>query len=352
MRSKLRIGIVGAGGIVKQRHLPALLAMPDIEIVAVSNSTYESANRFCRDHLPHATPLENWADLVALPDLDIVWIGAPPSLHAPVCISALEAGRHVFCQARMAMTLPESVEMLAAASKRPHLVTMLCPPPHGMAGDRLMKKLLADQVIGRPFEVRLHSLSSLFLDPSAPPHWRQRIEVSGTNVLTLGIYAEVLQRWLGSIRAVTARGKIVHRLRKHYEVHIPDLLHVLAEVENGAEGVLEFSGVAACAPSDSLEIYGEHGSLRYDFKSDTVTMGKTGDSALHPVPIPEDLVRRWTVEEDFISAVRHPSLPRPHPAFEDGVAYMQVVQAVTDSIAGHRRVEIGRGHPALRPENR
>ena len=45
---KLRIGIVGAGSIVRTRHLPALKNNPDVEIVAVSNSTYESSERFCR----------------------------------------------------------------------------------------------------------------------------------------------------------------------------------------------------------------------------------------------------------------------------------------------------------------
>ena len=113
-----------------QRHLPALLAMPGVEIVAVCNSTYASGERFCREHLPHATPLKNWAELVSLRELDVVWIGTPPYMHAPVSISALEAGRHVFCQARMAMNLEEGREMQAAARKRPHQVAMLCPPPH------------------------------------------------------------------------------------------------------------------------------------------------------------------------------------------------------------------------------
>jgi predicted dehydrogenase len=40
---KLRIGIVGAGNIVRSRHLPALKKHPEVEIVAVSNSTYESS---------------------------------------------------------------------------------------------------------------------------------------------------------------------------------------------------------------------------------------------------------------------------------------------------------------------
>ena len=57
---KLRVGIVGAGGIVRQRHLPALKKHPDVEIVAVSNSTYESSENFCKEELPHATPMRNY----------------------------------------------------------------------------------------------------------------------------------------------------------------------------------------------------------------------------------------------------------------------------------------------------
>ena len=122
---RLRVGIVGAGGIVRQRHLPGLAKIPGVEIIAVSNSTYESAQRFCAEVVPHATPMQHWADLISLEDLDVVWIGTPPYLHATVTVSALEAGKHVFCQARMAMNLAEAEEMLAAARRHPQLVTML-----------------------------------------------------------------------------------------------------------------------------------------------------------------------------------------------------------------------------------
>src|SRR6059058_6494297 len=76
---KLRIGIIGAGGIVKQRHLPAFKRRSDLEIVAISNSTYESAEKFCQENVPGAVPIANWPDLVALPDIDVVWIGTPRS---------------------------------------------------------------------------------------------------------------------------------------------------------------------------------------------------------------------------------------------------------------------------------
>jgi len=90
---KLRIGIIGAGGIVRTRHLPALKKHPEIEIVAVSNSTYESSEKFCRENVPQATPMRNWAELLAVPELDIIWIGTPPYMHSAVTISALEAGK-------------------------------------------------------------------------------------------------------------------------------------------------------------------------------------------------------------------------------------------------------------------
>jgi predicted dehydrogenase len=339
---KLRIGIVGAGGIVKSRHLPAFRRHSEVEIVAVSNSTYESSEAFCRESVPEATPMRNWADLLAIPDLDIIWIGAPPYMHSAVTISALEAGKHVFCQARMAMDLTEAEEMLAASRRYPELVTMLCPPPYGMRADLLVKKLLAENHIGRPHHVRLKSFNGAWLDPDAPAHWRQRVEISGMNVLTLGIYVEVLQRWLGDITGLFARGKIITPIRQGYEVVIPDLLNVLCVFQNGAEGVLEFSGIDAFSPGDRLEIYGHRGTLIYDFATDIVQVGEVGEKDLRVVDLPPDLTREWRVEDDFLSAVKSKGQIRPRPDFEEGVRYMRVVQAAADSRARNEWIDIRR----------
>ncbi|MBV9673804.1 MAG: Gfo/Idh/MocA family oxidoreductase, partial [Verrucomicrobia bacterium] len=88
--SKLRIGIVGAGSIVKTRHLPALRRIPDVEVVAICNSTYESSETFCKEQLPNAKVYGNWAELVSDHEIDIVWIGTPPYLHSTITLSALE----------------------------------------------------------------------------------------------------------------------------------------------------------------------------------------------------------------------------------------------------------------------
>ena len=238
------------------------------------------------------------------------------------------------------MDLAEAEEMLAASKRYPELVTMLCPPPFGLRGDLMVKKILAENYIGRPHHVRLQSFTSNYLDPRAPAHWRQKIEISGLNILTLGIYVEVLQRWLGDITGVFARGKITYPVREGYEVIIPDLLTVLCSFENGAEGVLEFSGVNALAQGDRLEIYGSAGTLTYDFTSDVVQAGKLGDRALHVVDLPPELEGEWRVEEDFLAAVKSKGRVRPHPTFEDGVRYMRVVQAVADSRSRNEWVAI------------
>ncbi|MGZ5025469.1 MAG: Gfo/Idh/MocA family protein [Chthoniobacterales bacterium] len=339
-RSKLRLGIIGAGAIVRDRHLPGLRKHSDVEIVAVSNSSYESAQKFCEENAPEAVPMQNWADLLAIPDIDIVWIGTPPYMHSAVTISALEAGKHVFCQARMSMDLAEAEEMLAASRRFPELVTMLCPPPFGLRGDLVVKKLLAENYIGRPHHIRMHAFTGAYLNADAPAHWRQRIEISGLNVLALGIYVEVLQRWFGDITGVFARGKIIHPLRQGYEVIVPDLLTILCSFANGAEGVLEFSGINALPSGDRVEAYGDAGTMTYEFGTDTIRAGKVGDRDLHEVEITPELEGGWQVEDDFIAGVKSRGRMRPRPDFEEGVRYMRVVQAVADSRARNEWVEI------------
>jgi predicted dehydrogenase len=323
----VRIGFIGAGGIVKQRHLPALKAMPEVKITAVANSTLASAKAFCAEHAPDAKAHERWEDVAADPDVDVVWIGATPWMHSSATQLALANGKHVFTQARMARDLAEAGQMWEASLRYPELVTAICPAPHGMAGGELVKKLIHEGAIGDVHQAMLHSFSDSWFDPTKPAHWRQRVDISGLQVLTLGIYIEVLHRWLGDITEVQAASGLMFPQRGDYTVEVPDYLNVLAKFRNGAQGVLMFSGVASHPPGDQLTLFGTEGTLVYDFVSDTIKLGKRG-GALEVVPIPDDLRRTWTVERDFINAVIDPNAPRPKPDFIEGMRYMRVVQAV------------------------
>jgi predicted dehydrogenase len=334
---RLRVGIVGAGGIVRERHLPGLLALPNVQIVAVCNSRPESARDVAgKYHIPEV--IDDWAEMVDRPDLDIIWIGTPPMLHAPITISALKAGKHVFCQARMAMNLREAREKHEAAQARPQLVTMLCPPPHGLRGGRFFQKLLRDGYAGDPWHFRLTAVTDKFSDPLAPPHWRQRTELNGINALTVGIYAEVLQRWLGSPRRIHAQMKVSVPKRDGYVVHVPDVVQVFGQWPNGLAGLLEWSGVAQFPLDETLTLHGRDGTLVYNFTRDEILGARRGDRELQVLAIPPELESRWTVEKDFIDAVVNQS--HPEPSFETGVRYMEFTEAVHLSARGGHAVEL------------
>ncbi|MCI0530189.1 MAG: Gfo/Idh/MocA family oxidoreductase, partial [Nitrospira sp.] len=106
----LKIGIIGAGGIVRQRHLPGLKKIEGVEVVAVSNRRRERAEKIAQDfNIPRV--IEDWHEVIAIPELDIIWIGTTPYMHEPITLAALEAGKHVFCQARMAMNSQQAKNM-------------------------------------------------------------------------------------------------------------------------------------------------------------------------------------------------------------------------------------------------
>ncbi len=328
----LRIGIVGAGAIVRQRHALGILKSGIGEISAVSNSTSESARAFCSEFCPTAEVVGDWRELIIREDIDIVWVGTGPALHAPVTIAALAAGKHVFCQARMATDLASARQMWAAAEDHPELVTMLCPPPHGLAIDGFVKQLLAKNIVGDLRLVRLQSLNAAFLDPLTPPHWRQRKDISGKNIMTLGIHAEVLHRWLGPFAVEAAQAATFVPERAGTRIEIPDTLTTLITFANGVTGCLEFSGVYAGPPTDQLEIAGTKGCLRINHLTEEIFLQKIGESAPQKLDAPPGLLRPWQVEEDFLRAVLHPEAPRPHPDFSDGLAYMEVVERVWEKI--------------------
>ncbi|HSI62201.1 MAG TPA: hypothetical protein VLE43_03760, partial [Candidatus Saccharimonadia bacterium] len=158
-------------------------------------------------------------------------------------------------------------------------------------------------------------------------------------VLTFGIYVEVIQRWLGDITSVQADGAVVAPVRDGYTVDVPDFLHVLCTFRNGARGSLNFSGVASHPPQDAIEIYGNEGTLTYNFVTDEIRLGKrSGDMQM--VPIPAEEVKEWTVERDFVNAVLDPKAPRPRPDFLEGMKYMRVVQAAAEALESGELVRV------------
>lgn len=339
---RVRVGIVGAGGIVRMRHLPGLTAIPGVEIAAVCNRSRESGESIASEwKIPNV--VDDWRSLVERDDVDAVLIGTWPYTHSEMSIAALEAGKHVFCQARMARNAAEARAMLDAANRHPELAAMLCPPPMGMRGDRLMRSLIRAGYLGEPREVHASGLSAANIDPNAPPSWRQDFELQGYNTLTLGMWIEVLHRWMGAHSKVAARVKTFTPSRRDPEtgetrnVKIAESVSIAAEFVNGAIASYRFSGVTRNAPPNTIALYGTAGTLVYDLDNEEITGAIVGEK-LHAIPIPRDLERDWTVEADFIRAVREGG--PTEPSFADGALYMEFTEAVYRSSETGRAIDL------------
>jgi predicted dehydrogenase len=348
-KDQLRIGIVGGGNIVRQRHMPGIQHIEGVEVVAICNRSYASTRQFAEDYNISRT-VDTWQELVTMEDLDIIWIGTTPYLHCPITLAALQTGKHVFCQARMCMNLDEARQMHASAQEHPDQIVRFCPPPMGMAGDRVMRRLLQQEnAVGEIRQVFLNSVNGQLLDPNLPLHWRLQTEQSGQNILTAGIYFEVLDRWLGKTTSITAVNRSWTESRPHPETQqlvpadLPESVNIIAELENGAVAAYLFNGVSGHAPGDHLAIWGTKGTLVYDFnpdeKQEKIEGGKLDDKALNPIEISDQHRRDWTVESDFIELVRGGQPDTILPDTNVALRYMAVLDAV------HRAATTGQKVP-------
>ncbi len=341
---QLRIGFVGAGGIVRDRHVPGLRTVEGLEFHGVVNRSQESSQRAAEEFGIERT-YDTWEELIADPAIDIVWIGAHPYMHRVATEAALEAGKHVFTQARMALNYADAKAMYDAAERHPHLTTMISPPPHFMRGDTAVRKLIAEGFIGVPRNVVVQSYADAYVNPNNPAHWRQNWAMSGFNVLDMGMMIEVLHRWLGPTTKVTALAQTFTKSRPDGQggmapVERPDTVSVIAELASGALATINCSGVAKhAAASNGFEIFGSEGVIRYLTATDTILIGKNSDSALTELKLRPEEERRWTAEADFIAAVRAGSR-QVEPSFTDGLRYMEMTEAIFRSIESGKTVSL------------
>ena len=138
---RVRLGLIGAGSVARNRHLPALAGIPEALVLKTWSRRAENARQVAAElEIPEVMP--EWEELVQSPDLDGVVIATPPVIHLPATLAALAAGKHVLCQARMARNLEEALEMADAAAAS-GLIAGLSPPLPGLKGDRVMKRLMS-----------------------------------------------------------------------------------------------------------------------------------------------------------------------------------------------------------------
>ncbi|MCZ6536066.1 MAG: Gfo/Idh/MocA family oxidoreductase [Chloroflexi bacterium] len=339
----IRIGIVGAGANTRLHHIPGFKAIEGVEVVSVCNRSRESSQRVADEYgIPKI--YDHWTELVRAADTDAICIGTWPYLHCPVTLAALDADKHVLTEARMAMDATQARAMRDAARTKPYLVTQIVPAPTTLKHDRTIKDLIAEGYLGDILAVELQGSGSSFVDRESPIRWRQEQDLSGYNILNMGIWYETLMRWVGPAVKVQAMAEVNTKRRRDAEgqlrtVTVPDHVDILCRMACGAQAHLRFSAVMGHSRAPEVWLFGSEGTLHLDIGSDVLMGGRRADGQLSEISIPPEKQGGWRVEEEFINAIRGKEQVT-HTSFEDGVKYMEFTEAVTRSAQTGRAISL------------
>ena len=118
MADKVRIGLVGCGGIANGKHMPSLSRLKNVELVGFCDIVEERMLKAAKEY--GATGAKTYADYRKLLEdktIDVIHVLTPNDSHAEVTIAALEAGKHVMSEKPMAKTAADAKRMVEAAER-------------------------------------------------------------------------------------------------------------------------------------------------------------------------------------------------------------------------------------------
>ncbi|MFE0554416.1 Gfo/Idh/MocA family oxidoreductase [Paenibacillus lautus] len=381
---QLRVGMIGYKFMGKA-HSNAYRSLPMFfpealkpEMVAICGRNV-SAVQAAAVQLGWSESVTDWKELVHREDIDLIDINAPSDAHKEIAIAAAKAGKHIFCEKPLALTLADAREMLQAAQEA-GVTHMVGFNYRFSPAVRLAKKLVEGGRLGQIYHFRAWFLQDWIMDPQFPLVWRLQKEVAGSgshgdlgaHLIDLAHYLvgdmqEVIgmsetfikERPIASeMTGLSAKGSTGGPMGK---VTVDDATLFMTRFENGALGSFEATRFAAGHRStNSFEINGSLGSVKFDFeRMNELEVYFTSDAedvqgfrrvlATDPV---HDYMEAWwppghTIgfEHTFTHEILELSTAisegrQPMPNFEDGVKCQAVLEAVDKSIAERRWVQL------------
>ncbi len=191
---KVRIGIIGCGGIANGKHMPALSKLSDVEMVAFCDIIVSRAQEAALKYgVKDAKVFENYQDLLALKEIDVVHVLTPNANHAPITVDALNAGKHVMCEKPMAKTSAEAQQMLDTAKKTGKKLT-IGYQNRFRADSRYMKQLCDAGDLGEVYYARAQAIRR-----RAVPTWGVFLDEEkqgGGPLIDIGTHALDLTLWM------------------------------------------------------------------------------------------------------------------------------------------------------------
>ena len=247
---KVRVGIIGCGGIANGKHLPGLKSVPEVEMVAFCDIIVERAEAACKQYgTADAKFYENYKDLLADESIDVVHVCTPNISHSFITVDALEAGKHVMCEKPMAINSAEALKMVEAAKRTGKKLAI--GYQNRQRNDSLYLKDICDRGdLGEIYYAKAHAIRRRFV-----PTWGvflKEDEQGGGPLIDIGTHALDLTLWtMNNYKPKYCVGTTYHKFRYQTqtanacgdwnpdEFTVEDSAFGFVVMENGATIVLE-----------------------------------------------------------------------------------------------------------------
>ena len=190
---KLRVGIVGCGGIANGKHMPSLSKVSECEMVAFCDIIEEKAVAAAQKYgVPGAKVCTDYMEIANDPTIDVVHVCTPNRSHSFISIACLKAGKHVMCEKPMAKTAAEAKAMLDAAKESGKKLT-IGYQNRQVLNQQILKKAADAGKLGEIYYAKAHAIRR-----RAVPTWgvfMNEYEQGGGPLIDIGTHALDLTLW-------------------------------------------------------------------------------------------------------------------------------------------------------------
>jgi predicted dehydrogenase len=361
--SPLRIGVIGVGfGTTVQ--IPGLQS-EGVEVTAVCARHRERAQE-AADQFGIPGVYDDYQEMLRDAPLDAVSVVSPIPLHHPMTLAALDAGKHVLCEKPFALDQTQAREMWQKAESTG--LTAMIGHEFRFASARMRVKELIEEGYVGPLHMALMRLVNGPRRGFRPRPFTGRDDASqgGGLLWSLGShYIDCLRHWFGEVESVY--GHVYTHLGERtlpdsdstVQATADDAFNFTLGFAQGGWATMTATNAAPFGPGASVEIYGRDGTLVTPHEGTGVNPpahgkllgAQSGDDALTEVPVPERLqpfvddrdgrlIPFRLMVREFLRGIQEGTSPAPN--FYDGFRCQQILDAVQESSATGRLVQIAR----------
>ena len=315
---KARWGVLSTSKLALTKIIPAVQTCAWSEITAIASRDLAKAQAVAgQKGIPKA--YGSYEELLADPEIDVIYNPLPNHLHVPLSIRAIDAGKHVLCEKPIAMSAAEAQQLLDAAKRRPELKVMEAFMYRHHPQWQRTKQLVSEGGIGRLRTVQ--SFFSYFNVDQA--NIRNQAEIGGGGLMDIGCYSISLSRFLFAAEPIRVFGVVEYDPR--------------FKTDRMASGVLDFgTGTATftcstqLAPFQRVNVLGTDGRIEIEIPFNAPSDRPCRiwhHSSSGVAEITFEICDQYAIQADLFSLAVLNDTPVPTP-LEDAVANMKVIDTM------------------------